>query len=183
MKKGLLLIALLLFATVFFGNITIGNPVFENQHIKVTFNIKTIDFVIKTIGIKIENKTDKPVKILWDEVLFTDNKGEASGVIHSGVKYINMDRPQVPSVIPPNGSIDDVIIPKSHIYYYNGWKKISINKTPSERYFFITYEFDNEKYNLDGTLLLKEQKSNINWGLILGVLGVMWLIGTLASPQ
>ena len=182
MKKFLAFISLLLFATVFFGSITIENPVFENQHIKVASIVQSDS---KAITIGIRNKTDKVVKILWDETLFTDNAGEPSGVIHSGVKYANMDRIQVPSVIPPNGTLNDIIVPKSHIFYSDGWNTISISKTPSERYFLISYEINNKKYFLDGTLLLKYIENNTEndtesstksiptWRIILGVVAIV----------
>jgi len=182
MKKILAFLSILLLSTVFFGGIIIENSTFEDENIKLVFGIKTEFFTPKYFSIQIINKTDKPIKIIWDETIITDNYGDTSGVIHSGVKFINKDRPQVPSIVPPNGKFEDIIIPKSHISYSSytmKWETAQIFDSPSERYFLLTYEINGEKHILDGTLLLQKEELNINWGLVLGVLAVLWLLGTI----
>lgn len=101
------------------GEIAI-EPVFDysDRFIFVCFSVNR-----KEIGLVLMNKTSKPIKINWDEVCFITPEGLSKRVIHSGVRYIERDRPQAPSVIPPGGTIWDVIIPSENIYWSWYWYK------------------------------------------------------------
>ena len=188
MKKVFVCFILLVSTTLFFGSIVIQNPIFEDQNIKVGFAITKGESGSEILAIQIINKTDKPIKIIWDETLLTDNNGRTSGIVHSGIKFINIDKPQVPSVIPPKKTLTDVIIPKTHIYYSDGWKIKPLSETPSECYFLLTYELEKNKYYLEGTLLLQNKPDEIQdytfefiigIAITIGVLAILGLIGSL----
>jgi hypothetical protein len=88
---------------------------FEDQAIRMSFLLSD-----KQIGMVLQNKTQSPIKIDWNNISYVDTSGLAHGVIHTGVRYIERDRPQVPSVIPPAAMIEDAIVPSDHISYTSG---------------------------------------------------------------
>ncbi len=75
----------------------------------------------------LRNLTDHSIKIIWDEAAYIDQNGSSRRITHAGVKYIDRNNPQPPSVIAKNANIDDVIIPTDNIYFisgkYGGWSK------------------------------------------------------------
>jgi hypothetical protein len=88
---------------------------FEDQSIKIRFSLSE-----KQIGIVLQNKMHSPIKVDWNNISYVDTAGLAHGVIHTGVRFIERDRPQVPTVIPPAAMIDDAMIPSDHISYAPG---------------------------------------------------------------
>lgn len=90
---------------------------FEDERISVSFSIdfKEIDFVLK-------NKTNDVMRILWDDVSFILD-GKAQKVMHNGVKYIDRNNSQPPTPIPPQTSIDDMIVPIENVSFkYEQWR-------------------------------------------------------------
>jgi len=69
----------------------------------------------------INNKTDHSIKLIWDEASFIGSDGSASRIMHSGVRYIDRNASQPPSVIPGNGSMNDVILPTNRVWYREGY--------------------------------------------------------------
>jgi hypothetical protein len=88
---------------------------FEDQSIKILFSVSE-----KQIGIILHNKMNAPIRVDWNNISYVDITGLAHGVVHTGVRYIERDRPQVPTVIPPAAMIEDAIIPSDHISYTPG---------------------------------------------------------------
>lgn len=87
------------------------NSKFENENIK--FNLVLLDFFY----FNIENKTKFPLYINWDNIVYTDFYKNANNLIHSEVKYIDINKPQGTTVLPMNSSITDILVPKNNIYY------------------------------------------------------------------
>jgi hypothetical protein len=89
--------------------------IFEDSTTKFTFTIsaKEIDFVAK-------NKTEQPIKIIWDEASLVIY-GSAEKVMHNGTKYIDRNNSQPPTTIPGNAHIDDLVVPTSKVYYREGY--------------------------------------------------------------
>jgi hypothetical protein len=78
------------------------------------------EFKEKDVAFGIKNKTNKSIKLVWDEALFMAN-GSSSKVMHDGVKYINRNESMPPTVIPANTFISDVITPTSNVYWREGY--------------------------------------------------------------
>ncbi|OGF65725.1 MAG: hypothetical protein A2Y62_06420 [Candidatus Fischerbacteria bacterium RBG_13_37_8] len=57
----------------------------------------------------LENRTDKLLKILWEESSLITQAGESHRVIHAGVKFINQDQPMPPTMVPQKANIKDLI--------------------------------------------------------------------------
>lgn len=70
-------------------------------------------------SIIIENKSEKSIKLDWNEVVFVDENNNSQSVTHNGVKYIDANKPKLPSVIAPNSVLDDIIVPTSRLYCSN----------------------------------------------------------------
>ena len=83
------------------------------------------------------NKTSYTIKIIWDEAVYVDNNNSIGRIMHSGVKYVDRNNSQIPSIIIKNGIIDDAIIPTDNIYYQSGqygggWKVNPIFKNKAD---------------------------------------------------
>ncbi|EGO65616.1 PDZ domain-containing protein [Acetonema longum] len=99
----------------------ISNPTtqFEDSNISISFNISKID-----IGFSLQNKTNSPLKLDWNNVSYTDLSGTAIKVLHEGVRYIDQGQMLPPTTIPPNAKIKDLIQPVNRIYFddsYSMW--------------------------------------------------------------
>jgi len=98
---------------------------FEDEMVKIVW-IPTSSHV----SFILTNKTNHSIKIVWDEAAFVDENGVSHRVMHSGVKYIDRNNPQPPSVVVRNGTITDLVIPTDNIHYVSGqygyWKKVPL---------------------------------------------------------
>jgi hypothetical protein len=79
------------------------------------------------ISFVLTNKTDHSIKIVWDEAAYVDENGVSHRVMHEGVKYIDRNNPQPPTVVVRKGTIVDSIFPTDYVYYvsgeYGGWRE------------------------------------------------------------
>lgn len=89
---------------------------FENAFIKINFEIG------KQFSFKITNKTQSVIEINWQRASFVDTSGQAHQVIHSGVRYIERDKPMSSTIIPPSASVEDIVHPSDYVSYNDGWK-------------------------------------------------------------
>lgn len=79
------------------------------------------------IKLFVQNNTDHSIKIVWDDAAFVGVSGKSSRVMHSGVRYIDKNNPQPPSVIPKGSTLDDIIVPVDNIYFSgSNWITLSI---------------------------------------------------------
>ena len=92
----------------------------------------TVGFTIgmKQINLHILNKTDNAIKINWDNMAYVSPTGKSMRVIHSGVRLIDRNAPQAPTVLAPKARISDIITPSEHIYFirgqYGGWQYLDL---------------------------------------------------------
>jgi hypothetical protein len=85
---------------------------FEDGLIRSTWT-----FLRTQISFSITNKTGHSIKIPWDDAAFVNSSGQSMRVIHSGVKLIDRDKPQSPSIVARNSTLTDIIIPADNIRY------------------------------------------------------------------
>jgi len=94
---------------------------FEDVNIVADFSLFD-----KAIAVKIKNKTASAIEVNWDSVSFVDINGKSNRVIHTGIRLMDRDKPQAPSVIPPGAALEDEITPVDNIRFesgqYGGWK-------------------------------------------------------------
>lgn len=91
------------------------------------------------IAFVFRNKLESPIEIIWDESSFINERDESSRLVHAGMKYIDKDRPQPNSFIPPLAKLTETAFPASYISFAgDSWKKspllptdIAIQQDPS----------------------------------------------------
>jgi len=97
----------------------IGNPkynyFFEDSLVKILWLADS-----RQITFSIENKTDYIVKIPWDDAAYVDENNHSHRVIHSGIKFNDRANPQPPSVIAPEGILDDFVFPADYVQFISG---------------------------------------------------------------
>lgn len=77
------------------------------------------------INFSLANKTNAPMKIIWDEVIFMDTEGQSMGMKHGDLTKISVNygkdydwtRPQSPSLIFPQSKFKDSIFPGERLSY------------------------------------------------------------------
>ncbi len=77
----------------------------------------------KAIQFKIQNNSKKTVKIVWDESTIVSINKEALAVFHSGIKYTDIEKPQLPTIVPARSFIGDLVLPKKSVRYSSGLKE------------------------------------------------------------
>jgi len=115
---------------------------YSDEFIEIIFTVGKTQ-----IGFDMSNKTDRGIKINWDELSYISPTGRSMRVIHSGVRLIDRNAPQSPTIVPPTSRISDIIIPSEHIYYvsgkYGGWREqdlfYDVDKTKYEGKEFSVY--------------------------------------------
>jgi hypothetical protein len=85
---------------------------FEDRMIRLLWFVTPLDmdFVLK-------NKSTESIKILWDEAVFIDENEKKHRIIHSGIKYPDRDKPQLPTLIPENRKMRESVYPADYLYY------------------------------------------------------------------
>lgn len=119
---------------------------YEDNKIKIFFNIND-----KSINFTLSNKTDNTIKVLWDECIFINQDKRSSRIVHSGIRYMDKENSQQPSLIAKNALIEETIFPTDYITLEN-------NKW-TERILFA----DKSSKNLDQeiSILLAIQMENV----------------------
>jgi len=90
---------------------------FEDMMIKILWMPSSAE-----LRFRLENKTNHPMKIIWNDAAYVCEKGKSHRVMHAGVKYINRNNPQRSSVVVGKGLITDFIYPADYANYtYDSW--------------------------------------------------------------
>jgi len=84
----------------------------EDNRVRIEWRATPIDVVFT-----VNNKTDGPVKIVWDEARFMDEKGRSHRLIHSGIGYEESNLPQLPTVIAGGMNLQDFIHPLDYFQW------------------------------------------------------------------
>ena len=87
----------------------------EDNMVRIEWRPAPVD-----IEFTVNNKTDGPIKIVWDESRFVDEKDISHRLIHSGIGYEERKLPQPPTVIAGGIYLQDFIHPLD----YFQWKEI-----------------------------------------------------------
>lgn len=105
----------------------------ENEITKYTYEDEMISFIWyvskSQFNFLLKNKTNHSIKIPWDDIVFINPGGRSMRVIHSGIRYIDRNKEQAPSVVAKNSILDDILVPSDYIHYVDdggsglgGWK-------------------------------------------------------------
>lgn len=67
--------------------------------------------------VTIHNLTQKPLKILWDKAEYMDHLNRPHPLMHTGIRPQNRNDTVPAQVIPPDGSLQQSVFPKSAVRY------------------------------------------------------------------
>jgi hypothetical protein len=70
------------------------------------------------LSLVLRNKGSRAVKIKWDESAFVGTDGKSQRVIHTGIRLVRRDEAQPPSMVPPNATLEDEVVPASSVSFY-----------------------------------------------------------------
>jgi hypothetical protein len=81
----------------------------EDDSIRIAFAV-----VESQIQFSLQNKTESPIEINWDQSAFIDFSAQSHRVIHAGIKWNDREKPQAPAIVPPTARISDIIYPADY---------------------------------------------------------------------
>lgn len=88
------------------------NLSFSDDYIDIIFSVDETD-----VGFNIRNKTDRGIKIIWDDISMINPDGNSSRIIHNGIRLMDRNIPQATTMIPPKSNVLDMLVPSENIYY------------------------------------------------------------------
>lgn len=77
----------------------------------------------------IKNNSSYNFKIDWNNVVFVDEHNQSQRVIHSGIRYIDADKMQQPTIVAKGSSLNDILVPAHRLYrssYDYSWSVLAI---------------------------------------------------------
>lgn len=82
---------------------------FEDDSIRIAFAV-----IESQIQFSLQNRTESPIEVNWDQVSFIDFSGRSHRVIHAGTKFNDREKPQAPATVPPTARIEDIVYPADY---------------------------------------------------------------------
>lgn len=143
--------------------------VVEDKNILIKY---TPDIVDAGVQFEFQNKSSKPISIVWDQTTFINAGSQSERVFHDGVIIKDRNTSLPPTLIPPTAKHADMVIPTSRVDWASSdWlyeplcgvrvganlaydDSVCMNKNLS---FFFTYEIDGVKKNLTATFKLTKK--------------------------
>jgi hypothetical protein len=86
----------------------------EDKNLSITYIPDIID---SGVSFNFKNKTDKALKIIWDETVYMSPSGSSEGVHHAGVTIAERSSQKQPTVIPPKATHNDDIVVNSLVNF------------------------------------------------------------------
>jgi hypothetical protein len=71
------------------------SPAFDDDTLSIAFSPSN-----QQITFQLQNRSGFPIKLDWDQMAYVDFDGSSHRVIHQGVRLIQRDAPQSPTVVP-----------------------------------------------------------------------------------
>lgn len=88
---------------------------YEDERLQVIWKCDGIRFRFVLL-----NKTNYPMTIDWDKIVYVDTEDETGNVIHNGVKYNERNQGQIKSVIPKLAKLNDFLVPSKNCVFNQG---------------------------------------------------------------
>ena len=82
---------------------------FEDETVRIKWLPSPYDIVFV-----LNNKTYRPVRIVWDEARFIDERGLSHRLIHSGAGYEDRNASHPPTVVAARGTLEDFLHPADY---------------------------------------------------------------------
>lgn len=97
----------------------------EDQLIRIVWSPPFKEFPFEIL-----NKSEYPIRILWDEAVYVDVADQTHRVMHSGIKFNHRNLSQSPSVVAARGRLIDLLAPTDYARFteglYGGWNQRTI---------------------------------------------------------
>ena len=92
-----------------------GGQSFQNDMILIKWSSTptSLDF-------DLQNKTSKTIKIIWEEAVYINEKGESNRIMHKGVKYIDRSQSMPPTVVVRGSTVSETCVPVDNVRYSGG---------------------------------------------------------------
>jgi hypothetical protein len=133
---------------------------FEDSNIKFSYTPASFE---SNIPITFENKSSKPISIIWDETVFINPMGQSEKIFHDQMKIIDRGLAIPPSLVPPKANFQGALIPVSRVgspsQYgwsmfpicgtYNGFTKDDVDCVGKVFGLFVTYEIEGKKQSFN----------------------------------
>ncbi len=101
-----------------------GTLRYEDENVVLEFGFPTSMRHLRDAGpaipgitLRIQNKTDAPVKIDWNQISIIDLAGIAKPILHTGIRPVDKGIRMEPTVVPPSATINDYIAPKDNLIF------------------------------------------------------------------
>lgn len=105
---------------------TVGESACDDYTKTVIYKDNVISLILapgeKSFSFELKNISNSTLTINWDDIIYINEKSESQRVVHSGIKYRDVENPQQPSLVAKNSSIKDALVPAKHIHW-SSWSK------------------------------------------------------------
>jgi hypothetical protein len=92
---------------------------FEDGLVKIIWTPTAYD-----VAFELTNKTDRSIRILWDQAEFIDLEGTSHRVVHADLDQAEADEFQEPAQVEPASTYRDAMFPAgSYVYRSGNWHK------------------------------------------------------------
>ncbi len=105
---------------------------FEDEMVRIKWRPAPDDIVFV-----VNNKTDSPVKIIWDEGKFIDENAVTHRLLHSGIGYEDRNDIHPPTIIYAKDSLEDFVYPADYWQKEESGKKSHKNQDHWKRVSFL----------------------------------------------
>lgn len=117
-----------------------------------------MSFGDESISFTMVNNSNSSIKILWDDAAYMDQYGDAHRIIHTGVRLVDKEKAQVPSIIPRGAKLNDGVVPANLVNLIAGnWVYEPLSKL---RMFDSRKEADEAVSNFNPVRLLLPIETN-----------------------
>ncbi|MBI4552063.1 MAG: hypothetical protein HY710_07355 [Candidatus Latescibacteria bacterium] len=111
--------------TVYTYHVTMVTPA---QHNPLEFRDETLQIRFMpretVLEFAVYNLGTRPVVIVWDQAAYIDAQGVSHPIIHKGVLLADTSRRQTPTMVMPQGVLNETIAPVDYIYNSSsGWRQ------------------------------------------------------------
>ena len=132
----------------------------EDQSILIQYNP---DIVESGLSVQLKNKSDKPLRIIWDDSTYIRPGNTTQKIFHSGIKIIDRSNSQPSTTIPPQSILEETLVPIDGVSWGNnnweynplcGTRSIYTHELDDSACmgkifgFYITYEINGKKNSL-----------------------------------
>lgn len=102
---------------------------YSDEFIHIEWEIDSRQF-----NFRLENKTDRNMRLIWDDAVFVDADGASNRVLHKGVTFVNRNASQPASVIARGAFINDLVLPTNNVNFtFDGWTKYTYLPTMAKK--------------------------------------------------